>query len=122
MKSPDIAGSHLGWWKFKDPFHPEFRANFHRQLLARKAELDDPWCIGFFVDNEISWGGPADLAMWTLQSPADQPAKIEMVKRLKAKYGDDREAQRGVGQYPRRLGRAARRAGEAARRSDGRLC
>lgn len=88
LKSPDIAGSKLGWWKFKDPFHPAFRANFHAQLLARKAELDDPWCIGFFVDNEIAWGGPTDLAEWTLQSPADQPAKVEMVARLKAKHGD----------------------------------
>jgi hypothetical protein len=88
LKSPDIAGSTLGWWKFKDPFHPDFRANFHKQLLARKAELDDPWCFGFFVDNEIAWGGPTALGEWTLQSPADQPAKIEMVARLKAKYGD----------------------------------
>ena len=87
LKSPDIEGSHLGWWKFRDPFHPEFRANFHKQLLARKEELDDPWCFGFFVDNEISWGGPAALAEWTLQSPAAQPAKVEMVKRLQEKYG-----------------------------------
>jgi hypothetical protein len=88
LKSPDIAGSKLGFWKFKDPFHPEFRANFHTQLLARKAELDDPWCFGFFVDNEIVWGGPTDLAKWTLESPAGQPAKAEMVARLKAKHGD----------------------------------
>ena len=87
LKSPDIEGSHLGWWKFRDPFHPEFRANFRRQLLARKEELDDPWCFGFFVDNEISWGGPTALAEWTLQSPATQPAKVEMVKRLQEKYG-----------------------------------
>ena len=45
LKSPDIEGAHLGWWKFKDPFHPEFRANFRRQLAARKAELDDPWWL-----------------------------------------------------------------------------
>ncbi len=88
LKSPDIAGSKLGWWKFKDVFHPDFRANFHKQLLARKAELDDPWCIGFFVDNEIAWGGATALAEWTLQSPAEQPAKIEMLARLKAKHGD----------------------------------
>ena len=87
LKSPNIEGSHLGWWKFRDPFHPEFRANFHKQLLARKEELDDPWCFGFFVDNEISWGGPTALAEWTLQSPATQPAKVEMVKRLQEKYG-----------------------------------
>ena len=87
LKSPDIEGSHLGWWKFRDPFHPGFRANFHKQLLARKEELDDPWCFGFFVDNEISWGGPTALAEWTLLSPATQPAKVEMVRRLQEKYG-----------------------------------
>lgn len=87
LKSPNIEGSHLGWWKFKDPFHPEFRTNFRKQLLARKAELDDPWCFGFFVDNEISWGNETALAEWTLQSPATQPAKIEMVRQLKEKYG-----------------------------------
>jgi hypothetical protein len=86
LKSPDIEGSHLGWWKFKDPFHPEFRTNFRKQLVQRKAELDDPWCFGFFVDNEISWGGDTTLAEWVLQSPATQSAKIEMVNRLKQKY------------------------------------
>lgn len=87
LKSPDIEGAHLGWWKFKDPFHPEFRAGFRRQLLQRKAELDDPWCFGFFVDNEISWGNETALAEWTLQSPATQPAKEEMIRQLKDKYG-----------------------------------
>jgi hypothetical protein len=87
LKSPDIEGAHLGWWKFKDPFHPKFRTNFRRQLQQRKEELDDPWCFGFFVDNEISWGGETGLADWTLQSPATQPAKIEFVRRLKEKYG-----------------------------------
>ena len=86
LKSPDIEGAHLGWWKFKDPFHPDFRINFRRQLEQRKEELDDPWCFGFFVDNEISWGGETSLADWTLQSPATQPAKIEMIRQLKEKY------------------------------------
>jgi len=89
LKSPDIEGTFNfhGWWKFKDPFHPEFRTKLREQLKERKKELDDPWCFGFFVDNEISWGGPSAIAEWTLQSPATQPAKIEMVKRLKKKYG-----------------------------------
>ncbi|MCE5345561.1 MAG: hypothetical protein LLG13_04620 [Bacteroidales bacterium] len=87
LKSPTIEGSRLGWWKFNDPFHPEFRTDFRKQLKQRKNELNDPWCFGFFVDNEIAFGGPADLATWTLQSPATQPAKIEMVNRLRKKYG-----------------------------------
>jgi len=86
LKSPDLESSYGVWWKFKDPFHPEFRENFHRQLMERKNELDDPWCLGFFVDNEIDWGEPSTLGEWTLQCPATQPAKIEMVKFLEAKY------------------------------------
>ena len=86
LKSPDIAGSHDGWWKFKDPFHPEFRTTFRTQLKEQKKELDDPWCLGFFVDNEIAWGGPGALAEWTLQSPSTQPAKQEMINWLKKKY------------------------------------
>jgi hypothetical protein len=88
LKSPEIEASASGWWKFRDPFHPEFRVNFRKQLQARKAELDDPWCFGFFVDNEIHWGNETSLAEWTLQSPATQPAKVEMVRRLKEKYGE----------------------------------
>ena len=86
LKSPTIEGSRLGWWKFNDPFHSEFRTDFHKQLQQRKNELDDPWCFGFFVDNEIAFGGPSDLAVWTLQSPGSQPAKIEMIDYLRKKY------------------------------------
>lgn len=87
LKSPAIAGSHDGWWPFRDPFHPEFRTNFRKQLLERKKELNSPWCLGFFVDNELSWGGDTSLGEWTLQSPAEQCAKIEFVGHLKQKYG-----------------------------------
>ena len=86
LKSPAIAGSHDGWWPFRDPFHPEFRENFRRQLLERQNEINNPWCIGFFVDNELSWGTETSLGEWTLVSPKDQPCKIEFVKRLKEKY------------------------------------
>ncbi len=86
LKSPDLESSSGVWWKFKDPFHSEFRSNFHKQLLERKEELDDPWCLGFFVDNEIDWGEPSTLGEWTLQCPASQPAKIEMLNVLKNKY------------------------------------
>lgn len=86
LKSPPIAGSQDGWWPFRDPFHPEFRANFRRQLLERQNEINNPWCIGFFVDNELSWGSETSLGEWTLISPKDQCCKIEFVKQLKQKY------------------------------------
>ena len=87
LKSKPIAGSHDGWWPFRDPFDPSFRADVRRLMSEHKQEMDDPWCFGFFVDNELSWGGPTDLAAWILESPADQVAKMEFQKRMQAKYG-----------------------------------
>jgi len=86
LKSKPIEGSHDGWWPFRDPFDPSFRADVRRQMIAHKQEMDDPWCFGFFVDNELSWGGPTDLAVWTLASPAEQAAKSEFQKRMRTKY------------------------------------
>lgn len=87
IKSPVIEGSVGMWWKFRDPFHPEFRLNLRKQLQEHQRALQDPWCLGYFVDNEIDWGGDTSLAVWTLQSPATQPAKREMISRLQKKYG-----------------------------------
>ena len=57
-------------------------------MAAQKGKsAGDPWCIGYFVDNEISWGDDPSLAIAALASPADQPAKIAFVGDLKAKYG-----------------------------------
>ena len=88
LKSKPIAGSHDGWWPFRDPFDPSFRADVHRLMAEHRQEMDDPWGFGFFVDNELSWGGPTDLAAWTLASPADQVAKAEFQKRMQTKYGE----------------------------------
>ncbi len=88
LKSKPLAGSHDGWWPFRDPFDPSFRADVRRLMKEHKQEMDDPWCFGFFVDNELSWGSPTDLAAWTLASPPDQVAKIEFINRLKKKYGE----------------------------------
>ena len=56
---------------------------------------DDPWCIGYFVDNELMWEswdrrGLAQtyaIVRAALAADAGQPAKREFVARLKAKYG-----------------------------------
>jgi hypothetical protein len=46
----------------------------------------DPWCVGFFVDNELSWGDDASLAVAALASPPEQAAKKVFLDDLKAKY------------------------------------
>ncbi|GAB6164106.1 hypothetical protein JCM19992_01060 [Thermostilla marina] len=87
-KSRNIEGSSGYWGKFPDPFAPEFVETINRwiRLQAEKSGRD-PWCIGYFVDNEMSWGDDTSLAVATLQSPADQPAKKVFIDDLKAKYG-----------------------------------
>lgn len=86
VASRPIAGS-WGWWaKFRDPFAPSFREGTLAALAKHGRSAHDPWCIGFFIDNEVTWGKKhEDLARWTLWSPDDQPAKIEFLKRLAAK-------------------------------------
>lgn len=87
-RAPRIAGS-SGWWlKFPDPFHPEFKQRIVDEMkrLQLQGITDDPWCIGFFVDNELTWKHDTYLAEATLQSPPDQPAKRELVNDLKHRY------------------------------------
>ncbi len=88
--SPAIAGSQGYWGKFPDPFHPRFREGIQQSM--RRAEeqgaVGDPWCLGFFIHNELAWGKPGELGLAALRSPADQPAKTAAVARLSAKYGD----------------------------------
>ena len=83
-----LEGSTGYWGKFYDVFDPSFRQVLAERLAKEKqASAGDPWCIGYFVHNEIAWGDEASLAIATLISPADQPAKKVFVEDLKSKYG-----------------------------------
>ena len=75
-----------GWWPFMDPFDPSFAETMRMRLLAQKDQLDDPWCLGFFVDNEIKWGDTKSLASFTIKAPTTQRAKIAMINWLQKKY------------------------------------
>lgn len=58
----------------------------HRETTAK-----DPWNIGYFVDNERWFGWrprAAAIGEEALKNPADAPVKLELLKDLKAKYGD----------------------------------
>jgi len=82
-----LEGSAGYWSPFHDVFDPSFRAAIRKHLEQKEKEARDPWCIGFFVDNELSWGNDGvSIALETLASPADQPAKQEFVRDLKAEY------------------------------------
>ena len=91
-QSRPIAASWGTWGKFRDPFDPSFTEGVRKALEDHGREAHDPWCIGFFIDNEIQWGAKdTDLAQWALWSPDDQPAKVEFVRRLAAKGIDPKK-------------------------------
>jgi hypothetical protein len=80
-----LQGSNGYWGKFCDVFDPEF-AEAAKKTVSRSLHAGDPWCIGYFVDNELSWGDEFSLALATLQSPPDQAAKKVFVSELQVKY------------------------------------
>jgi len=85
--SRNIEGSQGYWGKFYDVFDQSFRDALRRRLEREKdASAGDPWCVGYFVHNELSWGDDTSLAVAALISPPDQPAKKVFIEDLKAKY------------------------------------
>jgi hypothetical protein len=82
-----LEGSKGYWGKFYDVFDPTFPLALRKRLAREKsASASDPWCIGYFVHNELSWGDETSLAVAALISPPDQRAKKVFIKDLKAKY------------------------------------
>jgi hypothetical protein len=84
------------WGKMHDPFDPAFAASVERSLRGVVPLVKgDPWCLGYFVDNELSWGGFGDeggrrgLAIGALGLPAaTSPGKRALMDQLKKQYGD----------------------------------
>ncbi len=52
-----------GWWgPLPDPENPAFERILRaRARAAAQGMRDDPWCLGVFVDNELSWNDLPDL-------------------------------------------------------------
>jgi len=82
-----LEGSSGYWGKFPDPFDPTFREALAASMEQQRGKsAGDPWCLGYFVDNELSWGDELSLAVAAMVSPADQPAKQALADDLKQKY------------------------------------
>ena len=82
-----IRGNQGFWRKFPDVFAPEFESNVVAAAQTTAARSGrDPWCLGWFVDNELSWGADdTALAREVLVSPDDQPAKVVFLRTLRTK-------------------------------------
>lgn len=90
---------HQGWiggGAMPDTFDPKFVAAVEKAvILATENKINDPWLIGYFADNELSWGklgnSLADryaLVINTLLQPASSPAKCAFIQQLRKKYTD----------------------------------
>ena len=89
----DIPSATAYWRHMADSFDPAFAAAADES--ARKAtekSRNDPWCLGYFVDNELSWGSMRDdrsrysLAIGALALGPSSPAKRAFMDQLQAKY------------------------------------
>lgn len=83
----DVPKLRGGKANFPDMFAPNFAAALDagaKQFLG--GSVDDPWCIGYFVDNEMPWGGEDTLAKYALGSPATQAAKQALMAWLQERH------------------------------------
>ncbi|HTS18451.1 MAG TPA: beta-galactosidase [Verrucomicrobiae bacterium] len=85
--SKPLEGTRGLWGRFRDVFDPNFGTQLRASMADQAAaSADDPWCIGYFIDNELTWGTDVSFALATLDSPAYQAAKQVFVSDLMAKY------------------------------------
>lgn len=72
-------------FKFPDVFNPRFREVVAQAMQNNGAKTkDDPYCIGYFIDNELS---VSNLTMRLMNQPANGFAKQAFIEYLKDKYG-----------------------------------
>jgi len=84
-----IEGAYGYWGSMPDVYDPSFDREVDRVMREAGAKYaDNPRCIGYFVQNEMSWGGDRsfNIAGGTLRSPAEQPCRQEFVRALTEKY------------------------------------
>ncbi len=79
-----IEGATGYWGKMKDVYDPSFLESAEAAFgWAGKTFGNNPRCIGYFVDNELSWEG---VSKGALNSSPRQACRNVLVKRLKEKY------------------------------------
>ena len=80
------------WRRMADPFDPAFAEAVDHSVQAGTRCSNDPWCLGYFVDNELPWGTATDergrygLALGALSLGANSPAKQAIVDQVEQRY------------------------------------
>jgi len=88
------------WTGFPNVFNPKFEEYCDKSARERCApKIDDPWLIGYFIDNELEWYGKSHTkwGLWeeAFKKPAEHTAKQALIGLLMERYksiGDFNEA------------------------------
>jgi len=84
--------------KFPDVFDPGFKRALRERMAREKGKsAGDPWCIGYYVDNELTWGDGTSFASLALQAGPGMHAKRVLINDLKAKYKSIRRLNKAWG-------------------------
>jgi hypothetical protein len=87
-----VTTGHDLWGRMPDPFDPRFAHAVDAAAAEATQDVrDDPWLLGYFAGNELSWAawGPDGrwaLAIGTLRGEARSAAKQAFIADLKRKY------------------------------------
>ncbi|MCD6350693.1 MAG: hypothetical protein J7M26_01130 [Armatimonadetes bacterium] len=79
------------WTGFPNVFSKQWEIWCDKVAQQRCApNAEDPWLMGYFLDNELEWwgkgGGAVGLALEAMKLPADNPAKQALLTLLRDKY------------------------------------
>ncbi|MBS1716534.1 MAG: beta-galactosidase [Armatimonadetes bacterium] len=81
------------WGPLPDPYDPLFYSDCVTRFNQLGAQTNsDSYCIGWMVDNELSWTGQGNLARWGIAvgtlnlDSVSSPAKRALMAQLQAKY------------------------------------
>lgn len=84
----DIVGGKDGFIRFPDVFGSAYEAKLRKAFEKHKGQAaGDPWCVGFFVDNELRFGlDDRSLGAAVVSSAPQLSTKQEMIRLLRAKH------------------------------------
>jgi hypothetical protein len=70
-----------------DAFHPDFEKSLRQTLGRLSTQANDPWCIGFFIDNELDFGDQSfKTAQIILEGDVRSYTRQKAIHFLKSKY------------------------------------
>ncbi|MEM1098697.1 MAG: beta-galactosidase [Planctomycetota bacterium] len=91
-RTPYTVAIHYGYEdvseKLPDPFDGDFRQQVRNALEAHRETAGDPWCLGYFVNNELHWNPPMKIVENIFRLKKTSAAKQKFIEQLRETYDD----------------------------------